>query len=233
MPITQDRMIRLIEASTELLANYNELLREAARNPEIGAILTTLSQAGLLNSDINRLVDLYDSLIEKIKYYAPSAEVGFAIGKEESHFNLRRAKNNRTRDLMRIARDRQRERDEEVQYAAITGETNARINLDRLQALAYQKSQNQFNPITYYEVAQIIKAMGQHDQRIQIEIIKELIASGRALDGQEHPGELVITKPGETGATRVEAQETEPLIEHPETDGLLPDHIISLRKPQE
>lgn len=97
MPITQDRMIALLNAGSTLLAQYEALLKRAETHFDQAQQETRRGQA------LDALSEL-GGLLDTIRSFAPSASVAIIIGEERGHFNSRRKYNEKTAEYMRRRR---------------------------------------------------------------------------------------------------------------------------------
>lgn len=115
MPITQDRMLDLIDASMNLIDNYRALRAQAdellgTKDSEIQRLLSDLRAGGIDPSHpaIIRLLDLKDGIIYRIHASAPSIEDINTIAREQAHFNVRKNINKQARQYARKFREKQK-----------------------------------------------------------------------------------------------------------------------------
>ena len=206
MPITQARMIRLINASTELLDNYSELLSLAKRSLENTDMTEALSQ-----NNLKQIIGFYDGLVDTIRDLKPSQSVIEAIVEERTHFNIRRRANERSAQHIRHLRGKQKEVRYEPSETKPAVQENVEINLDDLSNRVTELWNNVkgfTETLNIHTVCDIIAEMGQRDQNEQINLVNKLIANGK-LQTTHIGGEYTVND---------------------ETGGLLPDRPLGLRK---
>ncbi len=109
MPLTQDRMIALIDAANSLITNHTELTKWVdSRHSQLSARAR--------EGDLIDWKNEFAILVANIRRFLPSYEAVQTIGKEEGHFNARRKRNSQTAERMRFVRARRREQDTETQF---------------------------------------------------------------------------------------------------------------------
>lgn len=115
MPITQDRMLDLIDVSTNLIENYRKLKAQAdellgTKDSEIQRLLSDLRASGIdpNHPAIIRLLDLKDGIIYRIHASAPSIDDISIIAREQAHFNVRKNLNQQSRQYARKFREKQK-----------------------------------------------------------------------------------------------------------------------------
>ena len=121
MPITQDRMLDLINVAMNLINNYRKTKAEidellGTNDPEIAKLLSDLRASGIDTNHpaIIRLLDLKDGIIYRIHSRAPSYEDLEIITREQSHFNFRKNRNQKAKEFARIQRNKKKEKKNET-----------------------------------------------------------------------------------------------------------------------
>ncbi len=189
MPITQSRMIRLIDACSEILGGYQKLVKNAEEQRKQLA----LDVAQGINRDPQAEVE---SLIAAIIASRPSIEAISAIASETAHFNARRKVNDRAKDYMQ--QHRKRPLAEEPTAEPLKNlEFNGEIDLNNLQTITYRIWKSSGKPLIYSaEIGDLVSKLGERDIDKQNQIISQMIAEGR-LEETRFPGEYTVVEPTE------------------------------------
>lgn len=200
MPITQSRMLRLIEAATELEKNHQNLLAEVlpfygTADPEIQTALRELQAAGVSTNQpgIERLIAAHDIIIDTIKRHSASPAAISVISEERGHFNARRKINDRSRENIMRKRKSQTE-GQEPEISSLDLEIPPEIDLNELHNKIWTFYKEISGPFHISQVAALIAEMGEHNLRRQLEIISILKSKNILLSGQ-FTGEVIPTEP--------------------------------------
>jgi len=173
-------MIRLIDAGTELLNNYNNMLHQSQ---------------SLLGPD--------SDAVDIIKSFAPSPASIEAIAEERAHFNVRKSRNDKAREFAATQRQRHRflasqeqepEPEEEIEIADL-GKID--IDLDELQAIAFTAwRQSGLSTISARSIGEIAGELGEENITHQVHLVAELEKT-RRIRPTHIGGEYTVEKPAD------------------------------------
>lgn len=233
MPITQDRMIRLISAGDQMLKSHQRLLAEA--KDQYRELCLEAPQGNPL---IDKVLQKFDNLVYAIERAGPTVETTFAIAKEQGHFKAWRKHNDRGKEQMaRLRRRRAREANPDLDddyYENLEEAEPAEpveisiperpLNYDQLHQqlwdiwVEHQKDESSMNVNRIIEVLR--EAWRITSEAKQAEAIKTLMARGTIIQ-QQIRSEYIVTEPGQPSGD---------VPADPEIGGLLPNRIIGLKK---
>jgi tRNA U38,U39,U40 pseudouridine synthase TruA len=203
MPIKQERMISLINASVNLLNAYNRIYliakeSHSIRNSEISGALDDLAKVNIHHPAIDQIIQAHDKLVEAIEQGMPSPVDISIIAQERGHFNARRKANDRTREVMQNMRKRRKEKEEEEEFEEeafdiLSDQTSTTdINLDELEAKVRQfKTAYPFKDITARTIMECAASLGAKSLDLQLELLQKLVDQNKIKEGEFGVYELV------------------------------------------
>jgi hypothetical protein len=232
MPITQDRMIAVLEAATNLVDHHIKIYDAAEKsystnNFAITEALSDLDKAGIKHPAIERLVRIHDDFaadMQKITSSSPSSVA--AIAQERGHFNSRRKSNDRARITMREGRARRAERDSDQEMTKPIRDAVIDINdlHNKIFAIYSQLILRDPNAVILARaICDTITSMGQGDITVQLALLTQLETENRITQAT-WAGSYHVAAPSADLGTPMDLSDPD------ETGGLLPDRVIGLRR---
>lgn len=202
MPITQTRMIAVLNAAQNLISRHEKLSREIndflkELHPLIRR-LTSNPDTPPLDSDLTLIQSIPETISGLIKSNSPDYHDVGNIAAETAHFNVRRKSNEKTAELMRESRRQyhepvnrqfsppQNENTEETIIDLENSETEETdIDLDILHRELWSMQTRQDEPLTQFEVVQtIVKLFGTKNKINILTAINFLKETNKCKDGK-------------------------------------------------
>jgi hypothetical protein len=205
MPITQDRMRRVIEAGANLLENYKTLISATKQFSTDSVVdeINGLHRFGVNpnNPNLARILAMHEALIDAIQSCAPKFDDAQSIAQELGHFNAKRRDNDRARTSMQNLRRRRAEREFDEEFEATNGISTVKqepleLTLDlgeiHTQVLEIWNRTKDANPtMNIHTIVDVIAQLGEPDQRKQARLVGNMVEEGLLLT-TEIGGEYIV-----------------------------------------